>query len=497
MDIKEGDLLRLLTANDTKIWMHDVATDMVYFFQNDFSMGEGEPLYKHMQLKHPDDRDVMGRADDIFNSTHTDQTQLSYRYIDPSQEDGYRYIDACIIAMRDADGKIIRHYGSEKDVTARINQLHNMQRQSQQIQTLMLHCKDLLWTVDVKADTIYMNVDNETQVVDMKLDKFLSRADKSCVADIQNGVAQMREGKDTNISIDFRGNLFKSGSSWLTWRLVGIPNKRDSRGRILSYTGMAMNITEWDDNQRQLAGKLEKAEEQSRKKSLFVAQASHDIRTPLNGIIGVAQMLCEDISLEERKELFPLLKLNSDILLSLINDILDLSKIEAGKMVFNPTRFNLKDLMEQERQSFSGSITETQKFDCIYPEQEVVLGFDKMRLLQVINNFMSNAIKFTPEGSITLTATYSDAKGLYVEVADTGIGISEENQPKVFQQFQQFNHGMQGTGLGLSICKAIIESHGGEIGFKSKFGEGSTFWFRLPYASIEPKKDYPEDSYSF
>ena len=242
------------------------------------------------------------------------------------------------------------------------------------------------------------------------------------------------------------------------------------------------DITEKVKMDKMLQEAKEKAEESNRLKSAFLANMSHEIRTPLNAIIGFSDMICQTGEEEEKQEYMKIVSSNNELLLQLIDDILDLSKIEAGTMEFTLAPTDINDLMEgicrqmqEKNTSPDVAITFTEK------AEECILNTDRVRLSQVIINFTNNAMKFTPKGSIQMGYRIDEAKDeIYFYVKDTGIGIPEDKINEVFERFVKLNTFAKGTGLGLAICRVIVERLGGTIGADSKEGEGSCFWFRLP-----------------
>ena len=242
------------------------------------------------------------------------------------------------------------------------------------------------------------------------------------------------------------------------------------------------DITEKVKMDKMLQEAKEKAEESNRLKSAFLANMSHEIRTPLNAIIGFSDMICQTGEEEEKQEYMKIVSSNNELLLQLIDDILDLSKIEAGTMEFTLAPTDINDLMEgicrqmqEKNTSPDVVITFTEK------AEECILNTDRVRLSQVIINFTNNAMKFTPKGSIQMGYRIDEAKDeIYFYVKDTGIGIPEDKINEVFERFVKLNTFAKGTGLGLAICRVIVERLGGTIGADSKEGEGSCFWFRLP-----------------
>ena len=225
-----------------------------------------------------------------------------------------------------------------------------------------------------------------------------------------------------------------------------------------------------------------KAERSNQLKSAFLANMSHEIRTPLNAIIGFSDLICQTDDAEEKEEYIRIVTSNNELLLQLIDDILDLSKIEAGTMDFSYALTDINELMEdiclqmqQKNQRPGVQILFTEKEPCC------VINTDRLRLSQVIINLMNNAMKFTAEGSITLGYRLNGQRNeLYFFVKDTGIGIPADKAEKVFERFVKLNSFVKGTGLGLAICRVIIERLGGTIGVDTAVEEGACFWFRLP-----------------
>ena len=225
-----------------------------------------------------------------------------------------------------------------------------------------------------------------------------------------------------------------------------------------------------------------KAEEANQLKSAFLANMSHEIRTPLNAIVGFSNLLSMVEDKEEMLEYAGIIETNTELLLQLINDILDMSKIDSGMYDFHVTQVDANQLMSEVEQVARLRIR-TDEVSLSFAERlpQCVFHTDKNRLIQVLTNLVVNAIKFTSQGEIQIGYRLQDAHTLYFYVSDTGCGMSAEQCEHVFERFVKYNTFIQGTGLGLSICKMIIEKLGGEIGVQSESGKGSVFWFTLPY----------------
>lgn len=231
-----------------------------------------------------------------------------------------------------------------------------------------------------------------------------------------------------------------------------------------------------------LSEAVEKAEQANQLKSAFLANMSHEIRTPLNAIVGFSNMLPHTEDPVEMREYADIIETNTDLLLQLINDILDLSKIEAGTFDFYPSSIDVNQTMEEIEQSMQLRLKNS---DVTLAFTERLPGclfyIDKNRLIQLLANFVNNAIKFTQTGTICMGYRMTDTDTIYFYVSDTGCGMSNEQCEHVFERFVKYNPFIQGTGLGLSICRTIVEHLGGKIGVDSEEGKGSTFWFTLPY----------------
>jgi len=225
----------------------------------------------------------------------------------------------------------------------------------------------------------------------------------------------------------------------------------------------------------------EKAEALDRLKSAFLANMSHEIRTPLNSIIGFTDLLSETDDKEEQKEFITIIQRNNEILLKLVSDILDLSKIESGTFDFTKKEISIKHLCEEIIRSFGNIETNGNVelyFEPDLPDETILA--DVNRVKQVLMNLITNSIKFTQQGYIKLGYDTGRKKDILFYVEDSGIGISRDDITRIFNRFVKLNSFAQGTGLGLSICKALIEQMGGTIGVNSKTGKGSRFWFTLP-----------------
>ena len=300
---------------------------------------------------------------------------------------------------------------------------------------------------------------------------------------LKNFVGEVKTGKATSLRKEVR--VCRENGKY-TWTSINVM-VRDYRPQdgIIEMLCINYDITPLKETEQKLIIARDKAEELDRLKSAFLANMSHEIRTPLNAIVGFSSLLAETDSRNERQEYIKIVQENNELLLQLISDILDLSKIEAGTFNFVYTNVDVNETCAEIIKSMSMKVSKGVELIFEEPLPECYLYTDKNRFTQVISNFINNALKFTQQGSITLGYEQVSHQKIKFYVRDTGMGIPEEKQKSVFERFVKLNTFVQGTGLGLSICKSIVSQMGGEIGVDSTEGIGSCFWFTHPYHAAD------------
>ena len=285
-------------------------------------------------------------------------------------------------------------------------------------------------------------------------------------------------GESCKIDLELRLDLLNTGEyKWVD--LKGVAQEFDERGKVTKVLGFIADIQKRRDDEQALIEAKHRAEESDRLKSAFLANVSHEIRTPLNAIVGFSEVIAHTESECEREEYLDIVKANSNLLLHLINDILDLSRIESGKMEFIDENIQMDELCEELRQMHQMRIKNDVKIIFERPAASLTIVSDSHRLRQLYSNLISNAIKYTEKGAITFGYKL---KGDMMEgyVRDSGSGIPAEKLNNVFGRFEKLDLLKQGFGLGLSICKSILDKMGGEIWVESELGVGSCFYFLIP-----------------
>lgn len=285
---------------------------------------------------------------------------------------------------------------------------------------------------------------------------------------------------------DFKGEIRilhpGTEAQWNWVRTNVVVNQYQPENGVIELISVNYDITELKETEAKLIDAKEKAETADRLKSAFLANMSHEIRTPLNAIVGFSSLLVQGENPEEREQYMAIVEENNELLLQLISDILDLSKIEAGTFDFIKQELDVNQLCEDMVRTMKLKAKPGVEVVFDHRLPECIIVSDRNRLNQVIANFMNNAIKFTSTGSIRLGYGQAETNLLRFYVADTGIGIIQEKQAEIFDRFVKLNSFVHGTGLGLSISKSIVEQLGGTIGVESESGKGACFWFTLPVA---------------
>ena len=347
------------------------------------------------------------------------------------------------------------------------------------------------WTWDLEtqilsSDTEYLNPKDHIlqKLITVHSNVFYEAIEPSQRERVKTSFQKLIDGKIASLKEEYQITYSPGKKVWL--ETYAIVSKRNEHGAPVLLVGAFQQIERRKQLEQQLRMAKEKAEESNRLKSAFLANMSHEIRTPLNAIVGFASILAQSCESEENQEYVNIIETNTHLLLQLINDILDLSKIESGTLELTETEMDLNMTLSE--------IIKTLRLRL--KTEEVILSFeefipdcfiyaDDKRISQVVINFLTNAIKFTKKGSIQLGYRLtSDKKFLYLYVKDTGCGIAPEKIQAIFGRFVKLNSFVQGSGLGLSICETLVHKMKGEIGVISTPGEGSEFWFTIPYQPV-------------
>ncbi|WP_418426579.1 ATP-binding protein [Alistipes sp.] len=310
---------------------------------------------------------------------------------------------------------------------------------------------------------------------------------------IRAAYVDLHEGRTDILQQEYRV-IYVPGETRYYWvKSFAVVMEWDADHKPQMLVGASLQIDVQKELEQDLRRAKEKAEESNRLKSAFLANMSHEIRTPLNAIVGFSSLLAETGDLGERREFMHLVEENNDLLLKLISDILDLSKIEAGTFEFSYGVVDVNQMCEEAVQTLALKLDGRSidlRFGCHEPRR--IIRGDKNRLMQIITNFINNALKFTQKGYISLDYEIIGDQ-IRFRVEDTGSGIAPEKQAAVFERFVKLDSFAQGTGLGLSICKSIVEQMGGQIGLESEVGRGSRFWFSVPVGELpQTEPELPE-----
>lgn len=276
-----------------------------------------------------------------------------------------------------------------------------------------------------------------------------------------------------NIEYDIQGADSAAGGIWHTQKTL---LTLDGHSYLLATS---LDVTQKAEMVEELKRAKVKAEKSDKLKSAFLANMSHEIRTPLNAIVGFSELLTTTTDPVKKATFSQYVSSNSELLLGLVNDILDVSKFEAGYVNFKYEQFSISDLFQEIYDTYQKKIKSDVLFVCDIKNDNCIVEFDKNRMTQIINNFISNSNKYTREGYIKFGYVCENG-GVRIFVEDSGIGIPEDKKDRVFSRFEKLDSFAQGTGLGLSICKSIAEAAGGNVGFESEVDRGSKFWAWIP-----------------
>lgn len=389
--------------------------------------------------------------------------------------------------LSEDDGQIEEVSGIARNITEKKNALINLQKSENKFRNTIESFIDIYYRTDLAGNVIMISPSvfahtgyTVEEVIHQKVDKFFENA-KNSSQDIK---ALLKTGSITNFEV-----IVKRKDQTLRQFMLNIRMIKDSKGIPIEVEGVARDITELMKSAEELKKAKNEAEHSLKIKEQFLANMSHEIRTPMNGIIGMIDVLNETPLEKNQKDYVQTIKKSSETLLTILNDILDLSKIEAGKMELVYKPFEISETLSNLVALFNQKALEKHNqliFDIDTKTPSCIEG-DQIRLLQILSNLTSNAIKFTRDGVVRVKVTSvplaSNEHLVKFEIIDSGIGISEENQKKLFSSFQQLDISTKksfgGTGLGLVISKELCRQMGGEIGLISNPNEGSNFWFTI------------------
>lgn len=477
-----------IKAANIVFWEYDSTTQMITSYNdplNHFDTNTKSYLYDISKFVHPNDTELLSRNLEKIKQGVNASLSIDVRiwYEDTKQ---WHNVTITAIPFDVNDNNFVSRYvGVRNDNTTIVKMTEDLKNYTEKMDYVLKQSGIQIWSYNIgKQEFTILSASNELYEK-MSLSEYINRIDESEKETVRALYDKMNKGEEGEFSNLRKLNYSKSGKGDMYIIFNGIPIKNDE-GKVTSYFGLRRNVTALIETQNKLKSEMIKAQQADKLKSAFLANMSHEIRTPLNAIVGFSNLLQVTVNEDERSEFIKLINANNDLLIRLIDDILDLSKIESGVMEMAKTEFDISLCFDERVSTLrEKNLHPNVKFICNNPYQQCIICSDNNRISQIITNFVSNALKYTSKGYVKSSYSYENG-GIYIKVEDTGIGIDKSKQHLIFQRFEKLDNFAQGTGLGLSICKAIVDSFEGKIGFESEKDKGSTFWAWIPCQLVQP-----------
>lgn len=476
-------------------WDFDVRTQKFESYNdpvNDYASDKLLTIEEQMNVIHLEDRSSAFDAIQTMLSGKDLTVEFSCR-IKTKHDKTWSYCNIIGVPFeRDENGDIVRYTGFRQNISKQHQLDEELRERNYKMELTFKTVGMSYWDFDVESGQFRafndpVNDFHSEKPISPK--EYLSTAHPEDVDCVREYINRILLGVNSDFNLKYRSKT-KWDDEWQTLLVTGIPIERNKKGQVTRYTGIKINNTKWEKMAQELKDLKEKAELSDRLKSAFLANMSHEIRTPLNAIVGFSELMinCDDSS--EKEEYMEIIQSNNELLLRLINDILDLSKIESGILERKPEKFNMSKVCSELYTMIQPKVTNPDvEFRLDESGPECLIFLDRNRLKQVWMNYLTNAVKCTQSGYIKMGYSI-EGKGIRFYVEDSGVGIPVDLQDRVFGRFQKLNEFAQGTGLGLAISRAIIEGAGGKVGFISQPGKGSTFWAWVP-CEIEIQEKIP------
>lgn len=464
-------------ANGYLVNINDAACEIFGVTDKQALIDSRPNLFEYPQMKGLIDKNDLRKSHFIIHDNFDLYTNIQSFGL--RKKHGEHYIETYITPVYDADKHLICIIVNNNDMTERETLRKQVEEYAFRMRYVLKSSGILTWKYDPDTHTRSSMDDNLIIPDNMKwkdMLQFVSEKDKHKFMDTFIAMDNREAG---TFSTQIQFDKFYVDYRPACYTMEGTPF-RNKEGKIEYYIGLSINITRLMDIQTQLEHEKEEAQKADRLKSAFLANVSHEIRTPLNSIVGFSDLLQYTDDEEEKKKFIGYIRQNNERLLKIIDDVLDLSKIESGTMAVKIEKVDIGELFSEMYEVFRRQL-EGSKVELIYEQKEskCIMNTDRVRFNQVLTNFMTNAIKYTKEGHIRMGYGCHN-KGLRIFVEDTGMGLPKDKKDLVFDRFEKLGSFVQGTGLGLSICKDIANMFGGKVGVDSELGKGSTFWMWVP-----------------
>lgn len=477
-------------------WDFDVRTQEFEAYNdpiNDYASDKLVTIQRYMDVIHPEDRSSSYDAIQSMLSGKELTINFTCR-MQTKYDESWQYCNIIGVPFeKDEYGNNVRYTGFRQNIS-KLHQLNEeLEERNYKMQLTFKTVGMSYWDFDAKSKQFRafndpVNDFHSENVI--TLEEYLHAVHPEDIDMVRENINYMINRTTKEVNFKFRSKT-KWDKEWQTLIVTGIPVKRNKKGNVIRYTGIKVNNTKWEKMAQQLKELKDKAELSDRLKSAFLANMSHEIRTPLNAIVGFSELMVYSEDPAEKEEYMSIIQSNNELLLRLINDILDLSKIESGILERKRETFNLAKVCGELYTMIQPKITNPDvEFQMANSGPDCWIFLDRNRLKQVWMNYLTNAIKCTKSGHIKMGYGI-ERGGIRIYVEDSGVGIPIELQERVFGRFQKLNEFAQGTGLGLAISRAIIEGAGGEVGFTSTPDVGSTFWAWIPCEISIQEEDSP------